>query len=227
MLFFQLSGLRNAISINIFCFSLFFLKERKLLYYALLCVLAFYFHKSSIFVMPIAYFIATPTKMTKSTFIIWLGIAFLLAIASTTTLLNLIEPFINSYFEKYSVYIDKVGDIQSGSSILLYGFSFLMIIINLIFLLKYNFEKYQIIILKLSVLFFITLLLGTLNFRMSQYLAPFIIIGTVIILNSKVNFRLKYTYLLSMLIFLIYNFFVIFLQGEYFSYDDYFSVFSM
>ena len=60
----QLTGLRNAIAINIFMLSITFIIDRKILYYFLMILLGSLFHTSALFMLPL-YFITTPNIVTE------------------------------------------------------------------------------------------------------------------------------------------------------------------
>jgi hypothetical protein len=225
MLFFQLSGLRNAIAINIMTLSLPLIIKRKILLYAGMTVIAYFFHNTVALFMPLAYFIATPYKFKWIDIVIWILIIILFLTLSSTFLIDLIAPYIDIYFVKYVYYIDIAYDQVHEKSVLLYGFVIFMFLMSFIILRRKNLSENDNIILKLSLLFVVSLTLGVLNFRMSQYFAPFLVVGTTIVMDKvKIPF-LRFAYLSVVLIFLYYSFFVVYMGGEYFPYDKYFTIF--
>lgn len=227
MLFFQLSGIRNAITINILALSIPLIEKRKLFWYLGLTVFAFFFHVSAIFFMPLAYFIATPHRFTKLSLSLWSILILTLFVASSTQIINLIEPYVNLYFSKYTVYIASAHERVYERSILMYGFVMLLILLSGKMILEKRYvHEYDNIILKMSLLFLTALILGVLDYRMSQYFAPFFIINTILVLKLEKNQIIKYTYVFSVLIFLCYSFFGVYLKNPNFPYEEYHTIFS-
>jgi hypothetical protein len=226
MLFFELSGLRNSIAINIMILSLPLIKKQKIIRYFGLTFLAFLFHNSVLFFMPLAYFVGSNRKFVNRDVIVWsLTIIFLVAISSTS-LINFISPYINSYFGRYSYYLEVAGEVTHEKSFLVYGFV-LVTFYMLFIILKRTFLSFEDnMILKLSLLFLVSMLLGKLNFRMSQYFAPYLIVGTTIVMNRVKPPQLKYLYFGVIFVFLSYSFFVVFMGNPLFAYDKYHTIFN-
>ncbi|TLU85994.1 MAG: EpsG family protein [Chlorobium sp.] len=222
--FFQLSGLRNAIAINIMTLSTPLIRDRKIIIYLLYTVIAYFFHNSAIFFMPLAYFIATPSNLKNKDIILWSIGMVLLLLSATSNLIDIIAPYINTYFNKYMLYIEKASVLNHENTIYLYIFTILMFIMSLIIMKKVNLSDIENVILKLSNLFFVSLLLGVINFRMSQYYAPYLLVSSIIILSRVKNPLLKYSFIGCVLIFFTYSFIVIFMGSEYYSYDQYHTI---
>jgi hypothetical protein len=213
MLIFQMSGLRNAIAINIMALSMPFIIERKIFPYVALTILAFYFHNSVIFFMPIAYFVATPFKINIREIVIWSLVFGFLVFVSSTSLIDYVSSFIDIYFDKYSVYTEQAKEKVYERSLLMYTFVFSILTISLIILRKVNLSEKDNVIIKLSMLFLISLVLGSLNVRMSQYFAPYLVVSAIIVLNRVKQPILKYVYLGTICLFLWYSFFIVYMGG--------------
>lgn len=224
MLFFQLTGLRNAIAINIMTFSIPLIRNRKIIQYAGLMVFAFFFHNSVLFFMPLAYIFASPRRIKASTIVIFSLATIVLLTMSTSSLINNIAPFISQYIDKYLFYIEKVSYSTHKLSILMYIFLFLSIPLSFIVLMKESLSENDTIIIKLSILFLVSFMFGVMNFRMSQYFAPYIVVGTIVVIKRVKNPILKYAYLGAIISFLIYSF-ILFVGDQYFSFSEYHTFF--
>lgn len=224
MLFFQMTGLRNAIALNILALSIPLIKNRKILPYTGLTILAYLFHQSAALYMPIVYIFATPNAFRRRQIIVTSMIIVVLFTTSTTSLINNISPIIDSYFERYIVYLDKASGITQHYSILMIGFILLTISLTFNILIREKLSDNENIIMKLSLLFLISFVLGLLNIRMSQYFAPFLVIGTTVVMSRVRNMMLKYTYLIAILAFLWYSF-LIFTQSPEFAFSTYYTFF--
>ncbi|MEI7661396.1 MAG: EpsG family protein [Bacteroidota bacterium] len=206
MLYFQLTGLRNAIAINIMTLSIPLIRSRKILPFLGLMGLAYLFHNSVIFYMPLAYFFATPHKIKFYSVIISILIIVALLVMSTSTMINNIAPYISTYFEKYSIYIDTVPVIANKFNFLMSCFLALTLTVSFIVLIREDLLDYENILFKLSLLFLFSFILGVLNFRMTQYFAPYLLVGTTVVLSRVRNVILKYSYVGAILSFSIYSF---------------------
>jgi hypothetical protein len=213
MFLFQLSGLRNAIAINIMTLSFPYIVERKFMLYLALTFLSFFFHNSVLFFMPLSYFVATPNKFQKRDMYIWSAFFLFFIGVSSTTLIDYISPFINLYFERYTIYTEIAEEKIYERSILLYGFILTVIAMSFILLRRIILSPTDIVVIKLSLLFFISLILGVLNFRMSQYFAPYLLISCFIFLNRSRIPLLKYGYLTVVCLFMCYSLFFVFMEN--------------
>jgi len=222
MLIFQLSGLRNAIAINIMALSFFLIKQRRIIPYLGLTILAYFFHNSAAFFMPLAYFVATPNKIKTRDIVIWSMVVLFLFSISAAFLIESISTFINLYFEQYGNYLLQAFDKIYTRSILMYSFVSLLFAISFIVMQRDILDEIDNMILKLTLLFFVSLMLGSLNFRMSQYFAPYIIVGTTIVMKRVRKPILKYGYLTAITLFLWYSFFVVFLSKSVYEYHTIF-----
>lgn len=214
MLLFQISGLRNAIAINIMTLSLPLIIERKIKPYILLTVLAYFFHNSVLFFMPLAYFVATPNKFSKRDMFLWGSFFLFFITVSSTSLLDSVSSFINVYFDRYSTYTEIAEENAYERSKLMYVFVLIVMSLSFVLLRKTLLSNRDIVIIKLSMLFFFSLVLGTLNFRMSQYFAPFLILSCFIFINRSKISKIKYSYLIVTFLFLLYSCFVVFMGNK-------------
>lgn len=226
MLFFQMSGLRNAVAINILTLSIPFIEKRQIKKFAALTTLGFMFHSSIIFFMPLAYFVGTSRKITKRENMVWLLVILFFIVASATFVISYASTLINLYFDQYALYTDIAEEQVYERSILMYGFVLLMFAMTFLIMKKINLSKSENIMVRFFFLFLISLMLGSLNFRMSQYFAPFLIITTIAFVNKIKQPMLKLIYLSCILLFLWYSFIVVFMGNPMFLEYEYKTIFN-
>jgi hypothetical protein len=220
MLLFQISGLRNAIAINIMTLSVPLIIERKIKPYILLTIIAYFFHNSVLFFMPLAYCVATPYKFTKKNMLLWVTSFVFLIGVSSTSLIDYLTSFITVYFEKYSEYTDIAKEGVYQRSILMYCFVLIVITMSFGLLRNVTLTKKENVIIKLSMIFFISLVLGSLNFRMSQYFAPYLLISCFVFINRTKVPMLKLAYVAVISLFLWYSLVIVYLGNpDYSSYQ--------
>jgi hypothetical protein len=223
-IFFMLSGIRNGIALSIFILATYFIYKRKLKEFALLIFIAYWFHNSVIIFAPAAYFVANGKPITKRSLIIWIAVMVFLAIASSTIVLDYANIFITTYFDRYSTYVIQAGEQAEGAGVLVSLFSIIGAILLLLIVKGKEMTAKENMIVKLSMLFFLSFLLGPLNVRMSQYFAPFFVVGSVLAMYKGTNKELKAAYIIAVFIFLLYSL-KVWIEGPYFSYELYESVF--
>lgn len=162
---FMFTGVRQCLAISICLFSFRLIKNRKILWFAILMLIAFYFHKSSILFIA-AYFIYT-RKLSFSNLFIYL--AFLLfSIAN----LSIIQEWFNEQLE----YNYEIEDVGGG---IIYLIVLVAIMVFVIFFAIYNKQltrKYNglINIGIIAVVFWVLRLFTRVAERPSYYFLPFI-----------------------------------------------------
>lgn len=146
-IFFMLSGIRNGIAISIFILSTYFIFKRKFIPFAILIFVAYWFHNSVILYAPIAYFVASDKAITKKSIFIWLSVMAFIATASFTIILDYVEIFIQTYFDRYTTYVEFAQEQGKGAGILITLFSFMatvLLYLNVKYMklpAKYNLRK--------------------------------------------------------------------------------------
>lgn len=222
-IFFMLSGIRNGIAISILILSTRFIHQRKIIPFAILTCLAYFFHNSVILIAPIAYFIANGNVITSKNVKVWLFVMFVLAITSSTILLEYLGVFIMTNFDRYTTYIEIAKEQEGGVGLLIAIFSIGASILFLSILKDKQLTAKEMMLVKFTLLFFISFLLGPLNMRMSQYFASFFVVGSLLIINKKAHKTLKHAYFALVFAYVIYSF-TIWLDSPNFSYDTYESI---
>lgn len=202
----NLSAIRQSIAIAIFVFAIRFAKERKIVPYILLIVVACLFHKSAIILMPV-YFFANENKVKRyHSIAIFVGT---IVILCSSQLINNIITFFLDYFKdkNYDLYFtDSVGN--SLRATLLSGVYLLYVIINL--------NRLDGKALLYSKLYLISMILAVLSYRFSMltrvqmYFDIFSIVSIPKIIEWNINNNWKNVsrfinvYVFPVLIILIY-----------------------
>jgi hypothetical protein len=225
-LFFQLSGLRNAIALNIMAFSIKFIEDRKLMIYGIFCLIAYSFHRSAILIMPVTYFLAKPEKFKLKDIIIWTSVILTLAIARESLLISFLSPIINNFFNKYQLYLDFAMLQMYERSIFMYIFVF-VISLFLFFVLNLDrLQKTEYVMFRLSLLYLIAILMGSVDIRTSQYFVPFFLVGTIMFVGHVRDGAIRLFYIGLILLYLAYSFFHVFMGNINFPYSNYNSIFN-
>jgi hypothetical protein len=222
-IFFMLSGIRNGIAISILILSTRFIHQRKIIPFTILICLAYFFHNSVVLIAPLAYFISNGNIITNKNFIVWLLVMFVIAITSSTVLLENAAIFIESNFDRYTTYIEIAKEQESGLGLLIAIFSIGVSILFLSILKDKQLTAKEMMLVKFTLLFFISFLLGSLNMRISQYFASFFVVGSLFIINKEAHNTLKQAYFILIFAYSIYAF-ILWLDNPLFSYDTYESV---
>ena len=226
----QFSGIRNAIAINIFMFAWIFIVERKMFKFLIMIFLASLFHKSAFIMIPV-YFLANPSEFSKnkvmpmfygSVFYYFINGFFISEISIYLT---------NTFFPEYSLYNDNyqiniLSDAYSWKEFLVAISRFVAFYI-LLRVLSENNNKYQIVILKIMMLYFFVSFTNpvALSGRLFFYFAPFFIAGSTIILNNVREKVLKDIFKVYLYVTLIYFFYKWTLGSTFVNYIEYKTIF--
>lgn len=199
----NMSGIRNGMAVSAFIFGFYFLENNKKIAYVILLVLASLFHASSLFFLPVV--LITPNKLSKiKTQMLWLFI-FLFALISTffPNTIELISFWIIthvSFFSKYAFYMNN------GTTFGFRGLSFILIFFmiyeNISTLKNKNLTSKQNLFIKISILFYIVMLLpgiGLLS-RMYFYLGFPQLVGNIYVMSKIRDLHIKWAYIFGMLV---------------------------
>lgn len=222
-IFFMLTAIRNGIAISIFILSTYFIYQRKIIPYLLLIFIAFWFHKSIIIYAPIAYIIANPKNFTKKSIQKWIIILIITALTLSTILVDYAIIFVIRYFTHYSRTLETALALRNNAGLLATLYSITTSTLLLLIMKNKHLSVKETMLVKLSLLFFMANLLGPLNMRMTQYFASFFMAGSIIVAYTRSNNLLKYAYLTSISLYLLYAL-KIWIEGPYFSFDTYRSI---
>lgn len=224
-IFFMFSGIRNAIAISMMMLAFPLIKNRKIVLYFLVAILAMQFHTSAIVFLPIAYFVGMNKQMTKREAVIWIVTMIILQFISLNVLSKQTSLFVDNYFDRYSTYAEnaeQLGDTRTP----LIRFAVAVFVCVIVWFMRTNkLDITENSICRLALLYSMTSLLGALKMRSAQYFGLFFVIGTVVMYSKWKPGIEKQAYLTFVLLYLGYAFFNVFMQGQYFSYQVYESIF--
>lgn len=221
--FFMLSGIRNGITISLLILSTYFIQKRKFIHFIVIVLLASLFHASAILIAPIVYFVASGKPLNKRGMIIWIVVMVCFFLFSNTVILNYVDLFINTYFDRYSTYVDAAEEQGKGAGLLISIFSFVTTFIVFTILKDKQLTAKENMVIKLMLVFLLSFLLGPLNVRVSQYFAAFFIAGIVVVIRYSRNDLLKYGFITLVLGYSLYSL-KLWFENPYFAYDIYQSV---
>ena len=221
-IFFMFSGLRNSISISILILSVPLLKERKLLLFLLCMFLASLFHKTAFIFFPIAYFISSNKNITRKEIAIWVGVFIFFWIFSAISMIEIVETFTNYFLgDRYDSYIEQINELGDNRGLLIRIASVILFIPIIVFCTKHSFSAYGNVIMRLGLMYLMTNVLGSLNYRASHHFMIFFIVLLSYILKYSKDNLFKYGYILFVIAFLSYAFFVVYIGNPLFPYDVY------
>lgn len=224
-IFFMFSGIRNAMAISILIFGISFIKDRNLLYFIFITVFASLFHSSALIFLPLAFVVGRNTPLTKREYYIWLIALFCLLIFPLGRIVDIMS-FINLYSGKYDTYIQNAKELGDTRTLLIFFSVTFMTFLILRFMESEKMDKMDNSMTRLALLFVFSFILGSMNVRASQYFIPFFIVTSTNMYAKWKQIDSKNIYLIFILLFLGYSFFVVWLNSPWFSYKEYYSIFS-
>lgn len=222
-IYFTLGSIRNGIAASLFVFGLTFIQKRRIIAVALLTILAYYFHTSAIFSIPIAYLIAINKKFTKKEFLIWSSIVIFLMVVSVGKVIDLIAPYFNVYFSRYDSVFVALEETKNSTHYLAYFGALVIFIFIVFFLRNTELSTNERSLFRLALFFVLTFFMGALNARMTQYYSPFFIAASTIMVARWNNRNLKYMYMAFLIGYFIYSFFL-WTNSTWFAHREYHSI---
>ena len=224
-IFFMFSGIRNAIAISLMLLAFPLIKNRRIVLFILITLLAMQFHTSAIFFLPLAYFVGINKQMTKREAFIWIVSMIVLQIVSLDVLFEQTSFIVSNYFEKYLTYAEKAEQLGDTRTFLIRLAVTVFVCVISWFMRTTVLTRSENTICRLALLYSLTALMGALNIRSAQYYGLFFIVCSVIIFFKWKHMDKKIIYLSFVFLYLSYAFFIVFMQGQYFPYDIYESIF--
>ena len=204
---------------------LLFLAGDRLIPYLGFSLLAMSFHTSAILFMPVFYFICHNKAMTKREAWTWVISMFVLLIINLDLLFEQVAQFVSTYLDRYDAYAQVAIERGDNRSLLIKGFIALYVVLYVRFMRTTELSEIENVICRMSLLFVFAFLLGSLNFRISQYLGFAFVCGSTVLLSrwhSKVE---KSVFGAITLLYLLYAFFIVWMGRPEFPYHIYHSVF--
>lgn len=223
-IYFVLSSMRNGIVISLFILCFTFWQDRKKIPATLVTLAAMTMHTSAAFSLPLAFIVGRTSKFTKKELYIWIGAIVFLVVTSTTSIANYITPIIYRYFDRYDSVVELASETgDSFHPLAIIGSVTLFGLLATILFKSSFFLGGEFSILRVSLLFSISLLMTVLNARMSQYYSPFIVAATAIIYAKIPSSNLKNAYIGFVIAYVGY-FFYLWLIDRWWVYGIYHSM---
>ena len=224
-IFFQFSGIRNAIAIAIMYMSITFVRDKKWMPFFLLTAVAFSMHTSAILMMPLVFFLCSGKDMSKREAVFWIVAMLVLQVTSLNSFYIQMTDIVSRYLDRYTSYAELAVERGDNRSFLIRGTIAVFIILTVIFMRKNKLTKEMNVVCRLSLLFVFSFLLSSLNYRMPQYFGFAFVCGSTILISKWRGHLARYLYLALTFLFLFYSFYIVFMGMPDFPYQIYNSVF--
>ncbi|MBP6182583.1 EpsG family protein [Flavobacterium sp.] len=220
----NLSTLRQNVAILFFIYSIKFIEQKKIIKFVLCIVLAAQFHSSAYILLLIYPLVFYKLEYNNYKKIIILIIYFSLFYYSSILLIE-ISKIVENNFDRYAVYTEG-QDIKTGLGVVLSSF----FLINIAYFLKIQNVELK-IPFKIAMYSFFLIPLGLVLVmigRLGLYFEPFLIIVFPNILSSCKSKLYSNFLLFSIIVFLIYNFYIFFKSPIFIEkYEIYQTIFSI
>lgn len=221
-IYFVLEAMRNGFAVSLLMISLMFAIERKPKFVVVMCILAMSIHTSAIVAFLLLYFLSRSQSMTREEMLIWIIVSLFFLFLSASSLAAFIEPIVSRYFVRYKGVIDAV-DKYSHFAWLANIASF-SILLYLLYLLRSGvLIGVENAIVRVSLMYPISYLLGAMNTRVTQYFIFFYIISCGLVYIHKREIKYANLYLLFSISVMGYAFNV-WLKSPYFAHQIYHSI---
>lgn len=224
-IFFMFSGIRNAIAIAIMILAFPLIRERKLIPYLGLTILAISFHTSAVFFMPLAYFLGFNKPMSKKEAKSWIITMFVLQLIPLEWIIQQVAPFIGLYFDRYNTYVSTAMEFGDSRSLLVRFTILLFTMVIVRFMRTTELNKNDNSTCRIALLFVMSGLLGSLNFRLTQCYILFFVCGSTVLISKWKERDLRILYTAFVFLYFGYAFFKVFMGNPNFTYRIYHSVF--
>ncbi len=179
-----LVGIRNGLVISTFLLSFVLIQKRKWWQFAAVIIGLSFIHTSALLFLPIAYIVGSNRQFKERETLIWIGVAIALLFFSTSQLAEYINILLNNeYIDRYQTYFEDSG--HRG---------WLMVFASVVFLALYiiYFQTRREAqrpkdnsLIRMGILYSITMLLGSLSIRASYFYDMFLIGSAVTIFSDK------------------------------------------
>lgn len=213
--FFSITGIRQTLATAFLLWSFEFIKQRKLVPFLLLVLVASLFHITALVFLPL-YFIAN-IKKTKLLFVLSL-----ISFPFVMVFKNVLAPLLVNYFgveDRFGVYAEQY---ERGGSLILTTFHILLALISILIIkkiLKITPQSRLMYSTYALALFFLPLQWVNPNAgRISQYFAVIIMVWIPFLIDALGNNNFRYTrplYTFTILIFIVLTLFTINSWDEY------------
>lgn len=200
------SAMRQSIAIAIFLFSVDYIYKKDIIRYSLCIIFASLFHASAIILLPLYLIFIIDWKITRIRAVL-IFVSFIAFLFNANNLAPYVNRFIETNFEKYSVYQDA-SELGSGIGLLYY----IAVLVIILIYAKKQYENKD-ILFKLSIASYYVIPLGfivALMSRVGMYLQPVMMAVIPIILINIQDKKLRFLFLSSYLLMTLYSFYFFF-----------------
>lgn len=226
-IYFILQTMRNGLAVSLLMLAIPLInrKFKSILLYAIIGFIAWSMHTSALFAFSIAFLVGIKgPSFSRTEKIVWIGVFGFFMLSSASGLLAMIEPFVDTYFDRYNAVVRELNDSVGYTGWLITFGALILTIPVLSFLRKNTLNPSQIKLFRLFLIYCLSFFMGVLNTRVTQYFCPYMIMA-VPIMYDKMNIQLmKHAYLAFLIGFISYAMFL-WTQSEWFTHMIYHSVF--
>lgn len=218
------SSMRQTTALLLFLYSIQFIINRNFVKFVVFIAVASLFHNSAIILL-LTYFVASPSIINKKIVLIYVAV-FIFTFLFGDLIFSLIGPYLELYFDKYSVYTDDIEGSKFGS-----GFGFLFLLFFFASLLYYSIGEMgkTAVILKIGLLYYAIYPFGIflpMFGRIQMYYEPLLIVAIPLLLQ-KIKNPLHYTIFIFLILFYyLYIFIDFFNTPLWSSFNEYKTIFS-
>ena len=223
-IYFILASIRNGIAMSFLMLGFVFCQKRQIISFAIVTFLASLVHTSALFAFPLAYLVGRNSKFTVVEICVWFGVMLFFIISTNLSLINIIAPYINSYFHRYDSVIE--AEIEIGNTfhpLAIIGTISIFSFLSYFALRRSYISQSEMSIFRVAMLFSLAAIMSAMNARMSQYYSPFIVAATSIIYTRFPKSDIKLVFILLVFAYLGYSFFL-WTHSVWFNYSTYHSV---
>lgn len=224
-IFGSLVGMRNGFVVTTFLLTFSFVQQRRYYIVLLIAVVLSTIHTSAIAYIPLAYFVARTTPMTKTEMYLWLGCGIILMLVSSSTLVGFMMPAISAISDNYEQQLMEMNETSRGL------LNYTANIIMMAFFLYYAYCKSDELspernsLLRMAALYCVSGCLGPLSGRMTYYFAMYYIGGVVLMYSDQwKNRTLKNMMLIFVIIIACYATFYVWMGSSWWNHDIYHSI---
>lgn len=220
-----LVAIRSGLCVSSFMLSFVLIQKRKWIPFLIITGLLSTIHTSSLLFVPIAYFVGTNKPFSRHEVYYWIGGSILLLITSMSQLFDAISYLISyEVFDRYEVVLEDV----SGHRGIVLVINCLLYIICFVAYLNQRGNSLSLdenSLLRLGLLFSVSLLLGSLAMRASYFYDLFFIGSVVkIVSDKKASNLLRYGLLFMAIISSYYSMFYVWMGSSYWDHEIYHSL---
>lgn len=214
--YFVLGSYRNGIGLCFFMLSLPLLQQRKLIPYLIMTALATSIHTSMLYAMGLAYLVTMWNDISKKESVFWAGALIFFVVASESSMLSFITPFINDNFDRYDSVLEALEEHAGHKGVLNYTASVIMMLFIYSMMKSHAFEKDFNCICRLGMFFCLANIMGPWGGRNPQCFCLFFIVVVAEFLSRIKDNKYRIPFICFTILYSAY-FYYLFSSTEYFA----------